>query len=948
MLLSPDFEGWDENWISYDMSWGAGGPQPTESYWGRDTVRMHPLDDAYNYLDDGDDDPHSWWCGTTNDCWQQSRGYGNDWACFLQRSFTAGDLATSGGLYLEFDQRFAMDARGDYGYFGVSYDGGNTWDEDFGWGPGASAPTKFVAHNTMFQGGMPHDWLSPTYGHVELDLSDYVGLNLVIRFRFESDGANSCVDDPVNDNKSVEDGAWQLDNFTFYDGPSSDPERTVLWSDDCEGDDYGWVHSGATPTWTAEQQFAWGHLGLLGFETGAGYSCGAPDELSGVWWSAAPGPQMANWAWTWLVSPPIDISGVPEDASLVAQWNMWIDFPANSHTSYSLSLASCNSPDVNKDLSLFIDEQPGWWYGGPWWGTWGDNWDAFAGNDWLAIMWQVGSSQPPEPGVDNGTGMFLNSMKVGYVPSGGVTFERDSWNKFHDWWREDSLEALDDFERIQITSDFDIVLVDIWARLSDWDDWDVYGCQRESPGSDWWVADGDALSSLIFDAWLAGGEIHYYYEAYSSGPSATYPDGAPGTDEPGEARYFQFSLLPIDNPETGEPPDVLLVDKHGRRTPGEGRDYAHYSEYYYREALEIEGYVDELGNPLYDVYDVEVPSAANDQSDGPPFGLLDQYNTVVWFSSDTPTASLKSGDAQNLMAWLDWATETNPRSLWLTGNSINTELAWGDEYQTQFQSDYLLTELWGNSVVSDFPPDGDGHLNLQPRLINIYGGEVEFMTYDDGECILAGDCPLLPEFDVVAAAAGTDAEFLVDYEIHNGTIWFPRPAGVSVHVETDPPYGADWYSVVNLGFGLEFMMDSIVEGGGRTDYTYVSGINDRVSVVENIVEEFFEVPPDTLGSTGVVVDERRNELSQAYPNPFNPVTKIAYSVKDAGRVTIRIYNVVGREVRTLLDTEMDAGASGHVVWDGFDDASERCGTGVYFYHIEAPGFATSKKMIMLK
>jgi flagellar hook assembly protein FlgD len=97
-----------------------------------------------------------------------------------------------------------------------------------------------------------------------------------------------------------------------------------------------------------------------------------------------------------------------------------------------------------------------------------------------------------------------------------------------------------------------------------------------------------------------------------------------------------------------------------------------------------------------------------------------------------------------------------------------------------------------------------------------------------------------------------------------------------------------------------------------------------------------------------VIGGAKNVLSHAYPNPFNPVTKIAYSVKEAGPVTIEVYNVAGKVVRTLLETEVDAGAAGFVVWDGANDGGEKCASGVYFYRIAAPGFTESHKMIMLK
>jgi hypothetical protein len=145
------------------------------------------------------------------------------------------------------------------------------------------------------------------------------------------------------------------------------------------------------------------------------------------------------------------------------------------------------------------------------------------------------------------------------------------------------------------------------------------------------------------------------------------------------------------------------------------------------------------------------------------------------------------------------------------------------------------------------------------------------------------------------------------------------------------------------------MMDSMETS--RTQGYYVSGIYDRVNLMGNILGDggragYFGQVPDGPG-TGI--DEGlKNRLSHAYPNPFNPMTKIAYSTKETGPVTIEVFNVAGKVVRTLLDTELDAGASGFVVWDGTNEGGERCASGVYFYSIAAPGFTETHKMIMLK
>ncbi len=88
-------------------------------------------------------------------------------------------------------------------------------------------------------------------------------------------------------------------------------------------------------------------------------------------------------------------------------------------------------------------------------------------------------------------------------------------------------------------------------------------------------------------------------------------------------------------------------------------------------------------------------------------------------------------------------------------------------------------------------------------------------------------------------------------------------------------------------------------------------------------------------------------LAQNVPNPFNPVTTIAYDVPEDAHVAIRIYDVTGRLVRTLLDGKI-AGGRREVVWDGRNDSGDPVGSGVYFCAMVAGKFRTSTKMLLLK
>ncbi len=83
-------------------------------------------------------------------------------------------------------------------------------------------------------------------------------------------------------------------------------------------------------------------------------------------------------------------------------------------------------------------------------------------------------------------------------------------------------------------------------------------------------------------------------------------------------------------------------------------------------------------------------------------------------------------------------------------------------------------------------------------------------------------------------------------------------------------------------------------------------------------------------------------LSQNYPNPFNPSTSIKYSIPQSSNVTLKVFDVLGSEIITLLNKEQSAG-NYEVEFDGSDLTS-----GIYFYRLQAGDFVETKKMILLK
>ena len=83
-------------------------------------------------------------------------------------------------------------------------------------------------------------------------------------------------------------------------------------------------------------------------------------------------------------------------------------------------------------------------------------------------------------------------------------------------------------------------------------------------------------------------------------------------------------------------------------------------------------------------------------------------------------------------------------------------------------------------------------------------------------------------------------------------------------------------------------------------------------------------------------------LQQNYPNPFNPVTQIKYSIAKDELVTLKVYDVLGNEIATLVNTQQQPG-SYEISWDASNFAS-----GIYFYQLKAGNFNAIKKMILIK
>lgn len=163
------------------------------------------------------------------------------------------------------------------------------------------------------------------------------------------------------------------------------------------------------------------------------------------------------------------------------------------------------------------------------------------------------------------------------------------------------------------------------------------------------------------------------------------------------------------------------------------------------------------------------------------------------------------------------------------------------------------------------------------------------------------------------------------------------------------PWGLTGFRVFRNGSVV-----ATLEGGNTTtyidpnlpigNYTYhvravffeewVSGPSESIQFIVTSTDDHIQPPLTTA-------------LKGNYPNPFNPVTTISYTIKSPGAARIDIVNVRGQIVRTISVDHQTAG-SYTMVWDGTDTTGQSVGSGVYYYRMTSDGFQQSRKMLLLK
>jgi len=182
--------------------------------------------------------------------------------------------------------------------------------------------------------------------------------------------------------------------------------------------------------------------------------------------------------------------------------------------------------------------------------------------------------------------------------------------------------------------------------------------------------------------------------------------------------------------------------------------------------------------------------------------------------------------------------------------------------------------------------------------------------------------------------APSQDDWRVDVSNDGGQTW--------AEVENTHLSDADWQQVV-------FDLDQYFATPGLVQLRFIADDSGEGSLVEAMVDDFVLMGTflDPTAVDGLPELTLSFDLAQNQPNPFNPVTKVAFSLERAGRASLQVFDTRGRLVRTLVNEDLGAGQH-EVMWRGDDQQGRAVASGVYFYRLESGDQQASKRMLLVK
>jgi hypothetical protein len=333
------------------------------------------------------------------------------------------------------------------------------------------------------------------------------------------------------------------------------------------------------------------------------------------------------------------------------------------------------------------------------------------------------------------------------------------------------------------------------------------------------------------------------------------------------------------------------------------------------------GYVEGID---YDIYYTNGPSSgvSNGLGGKATAPQLSGYRTLLYTSGDLGSYTISNGlaaDKGNDVSVLDTWLQQGGKNAYFTGDDVEWDLNRSGATAVAFRNTWFSVTQTSGDVRPLIGNQATPKVLPLPQAVGDFQLGYSFVAF--------GGCQIFNDFDavVVAGTAKRVAEFA-------------NPAGAGgAYTYAAMVYNnvvASTAKVIYQPFDFMYIYDTFTGAPGTVPV--------RTKVLEQILLFFGEQGNSPITDVPTATFAARN-----YPNPFNPSTKIEYSLPRAGELSIRIYNVRGELVRTLFDGRVEQ-PTGSVEWDGTDGSGKSVASGVYFYQLQSSDKSIFQKMTMVK
>ena len=455
----------------------------------------------------------------------------------------------------------------------------------------------------------------------------------------------------------------------------------------------------------------------------------------------------------------------------------------------------------------------------------------------------------------------------------------------------------------------------IWQN-TDGSGWDIFLCDpaRYSSG---YIAPDRFCIDLNDSLFTRGYMVEYYFKAYGAdGVNTTYPHNA---DAPDGDRY-EFTCLPTLNNVTG----ILYIDDyHGRGT------FDGLVQVYMDPALKANTPV---GGALPDRFDVNQPTAGVSNGIGAHVSAATAtsifsvaYATVIYDSGDLDEITISEGTehsdkSNDVKLFVDWLKGSQHMvNLLVMGDNVGLDVSTASNPVAE----ELIRTICGVSVADHSYYEMTGGFAAggvaNPLITGVAGGYFDGLTY-----YAAGGCPMMSDFDVLEAVG--PGQYAFQYPDYSGAEYYSGILTDQLNDENQP--------LKTIWLGHSFMAIRNAENTALARNAFLDAALQFFAEGSSIDWTGTEIPKVT-------------SLSDNFPNPFNPSTRITFSLSRKSHVRLRIYDVAGRLVRVLIDETRNAGTYG-TVWDGKNKNGHATASGVYFCRMEANEYERTLKMVMLR